>query len=84
MPKADARHVTFDGIEDRIRDQPLHIQRDGVDVAVILSPARYRELIVRTAGPNVRPEIVELMDSSLRRHDAIYRALAEIEKKSEL
>ena len=84
MQKADARHVTFDGIEDRIRDQPLHIQRDGVDVAVLLSPERYQELIVRIAGPNVRPEVVELMDASARKHDAIYRALAEIEKKTEL
>jgi hypothetical protein len=84
MPKADAHHVTFDGIEDRIRDQPLHVQRYGVDVAVVLSPERYKELITRIAGPNVRPEVVELMDASVRKHDAIYRALAEIEKKSDI
>ena len=55
-----------------------HIQNDGTDVAVVLSPERYRELLMQGVPPNVRPEIVELMHESIRERGKVYEALAKL------
>lgn len=56
----------------------VHVQKDGVDVAVVLSPERYLELLMRGVPPNVRPEIVELMHESIETRGKVYEALTKL------
>jgi hypothetical protein len=48
-------------------------------VAVVLSPERYRGLLMKGVPENVEPRIVELFDESIKTHGAVYAALAKLD-----
>jgi hypothetical protein len=56
----------------------VHVQRDGSDVAVVLPPERYLELLMKRVPPNVRPEVVELLHESMKKNRKLYEALAKL------
>ncbi|WP_291411893.1 type II toxin-antitoxin system Phd/YefM family antitoxin [Devosia sp.] len=55
---------------------PVRIQKNGRDVAVVLSPEQYAALQAVNGTPKVRPAIEELMTRSLERRKSLYEALA--------
>ena len=55
---------------------PVRIQKNGRDVAVMLSPEQYAALQAANSAPKVRPAIEELMARSTERRAALYKALA--------
>lgn len=61
---------------------PVHIESEGKNVAVLLSPEQYAAL----AGPVARiprAELERLMAASIERHGSVYRALAKWEAENE-
>lgn len=72
----------FDGTMAATADGPVHIEREGKDVAILLSPEQYATL----TGPVARvprAELERLMAASIERHGSVYRALAKWEAKNE-
>ena len=66
----------FGQLLEMARAEPVHVQKNGRDVAVVISPeefARYREVM---AGPKVRPAIEELLQRSIEKRKSLYEALA--------
>lgn len=55
---------------------PVRIQKNGRDVAVVLSPEQYAALQQGSAQPKVRPGIDEMMARSMKRRNSLYEALA--------
>jgi prevent-host-death family protein len=55
---------------------PVHIQKNGRDVAVLLSPEEYRRLEQAAATPAVNPAVVKLHEESVKRYRKVYEALA--------
>jgi prevent-host-death family protein len=55
---------------------PVHIQKNGRDVAVLLSPEEYRRLEQAASNPAVNPAVVRLHEESVRRYRKVYEALA--------
>jgi len=55
---------------------PVHIQKNGRDVAVLLSPEEYRRLEAGKDAPKVRPAVEALLARSIERRGALYKALA--------
>lgn len=55
---------------------PVRIQKNGRDVAVVLSAEQYAALQAANGGPKVRPAIEELMARSVERRKSLYEALA--------
>jgi len=57
---------------------PVHVQRNGKDVAVVLMPERYNELLMKGEPPTVNPLIVELLHESIKKHSKLYEALSKL------
>lgn len=55
---------------------PVRIQKNGRDVAVVLSAEQYAALQRAAEPPKVRPAIEELMARSIERRKSLYEALA--------
>jgi prevent-host-death family protein len=55
---------------------PVHIQKNGRDVAVLLSAEEYRRLEEAMAKPAVNPAVIKLHEESLNRYRKVYEALA--------
>lgn len=55
---------------------PVRIQKNGRDVAVVLSAEQYAALQAANGAPKVRPAIEELMARSMERRASLYKALA--------
>ena len=55
---------------------PVRIQKNGRDVAVVISPEQYAALQRESAPPKVRPAIEDLMARSIERRKSLYEALA--------
>jgi prevent-host-death family protein len=66
----------FGELLEAARKEPVHVQKNGRDVAVVLSPEEYRSLQNRAAEPMVNPMVVKLHEESLRRYRKVYEALA--------
>lgn len=54
---------------------PVNVQKNGRDVAVLLSPAEFRRL-QQNGASRVNPRLELLIDESMEQRDAIYKALA--------
>jgi prevent-host-death family protein len=61
---------------DMAQAGPVHIQKNGRDVAVLLSAEEYRRLQAGKGAPQVRPAVEALLARSIERHGALYKALA--------
>ncbi len=55
---------------------PVHIQKSGRDVAVVLSAEEYAQLVTQGTAPRVNPLIVKLHQKSVGRWGKVYEALA--------
>jgi prevent-host-death family protein len=55
---------------------PVHIQKNGRDVAVVVSPEQFAAMVAASVKPKVRPAIEELMARSIERRRSLYEALA--------
>jgi len=66
-------------LEAQVADHVVHIHDGEREIAVMLSPERYRELLMKGVPDKVRPMIVELLDESIKKHGAVYEALAKLD-----
>lgn len=75
MTATDAKN-RFGELLDLARRQPVHVQKNGRTVAVMLSPEEYRHLVEASAAPKVRPIVEKLLEKSIERRRSLYEALA--------
>jgi prevent-host-death family protein len=66
----------FGQVLEMAQAEPVRIQKNGRDVAIVLSPEQYAALTANSVQPKVRPAIEELMARSLERRKSLYEALA--------
>ena len=66
----------FGEVLEMARKEPVHIQKNGRDVAVVLSPEEYQSLQQALTRPVVNPLVVKLHEDSVRRYREVYEALA--------
>ena len=65
----------FGQLLEMAQAEPVHVQKNGRDVAVVLSPEEFRRLSGQPM-PKVRLSVERLLARSIERHDALYKALA--------
>lgn len=56
--------------------EPVRVQKNGRDVAVVLSPEDYSALLRQGEQPKVNPLIMKLHQDSVKRWGKVYEALA--------
>lgn len=56
--------------------EPVHVQKNGRDVGVVISPEQYERLLESSSAPKVRPAIDDLLAKSIERRRSLYQALA--------
>ena len=61
---------------DAARTGPVHVQKNGRDAAVVISPEVYARYAEAVAKPKVRPAIEELLQCSVEKRKSLYEALA--------
>jgi antitoxin Phd len=66
----------FGQLLEMARSEPVHVQKDGRDVAVVISPQQYRQFLDASTAPKVRPVVEELLAESIARRRSLYEALA--------
>lgn len=66
----------FGQVLDMAQSEPVRIQKNGRDVAVVLSAEQYGQLVARGEEPKVRPVVEKLMARSMERRRSLYEALA--------
>jgi prevent-host-death family protein len=66
----------FGEMIDMAQSGPVRVQRQGRDVAVVLSPEEFRRLS-EAAGGQVSPAVRKLHADSARRWAKVYKALAQ-------
>ena len=64
----------FGQVLEMARVEPVHIQKNGRDVGIMLSPEQYQAL--QEAAPKVRPVVEQLLARSVERRRSLYEALA--------
>lgn len=64
----------FGQVLEMARVEPVHIQKNGRDVGIVLSPEQYKAL--QEAAPKVRPAVEKLLAKSIERRRSLYEALA--------
>jgi len=74
MTATDAKN-RFGELVDMARGEPVRIQRQGRDVAVVLSPEEFRRLTEAAAG-KASPAVERLHAESAKRWAKVYEALA--------
>ena len=66
----------FGQVLEMAQAEPVRIQKNGRDVAVMLSPEQYRALVEQSNAPRVNPLIAKLHAESIKRWGKVYEALA--------
>ncbi|UXN73333.1 type II toxin-antitoxin system Phd/YefM family antitoxin [Devosia sp. A8/3-2] len=66
----------FGRVLEMAQAEPVRIQKNGRDVAIVLSPEQYGALVAQNTNPKVRPMIETLMARSIERRKSLYEALA--------
>lgn len=66
----------FGEVLELARKEPVRIQKNGRDVAVMLSAEDYRRLATDSQAPRVNPTVVKLHEESTKRWGKVYEALA--------
>jgi prevent-host-death family protein len=66
----------FGQLLEMARAEPVRIQKNGRDVAVVLSPEQYGQLVANSNAPRVNPLVVKLHGDSVKRWGKVYEALA--------
>lgn len=75
MTATDAKNK-FGQVLEMAQAEPVRIQKNGRDVAVVLSPEQYESLVKDSVAPRVNPLIVKLHGESVKRWGKVYEALA--------
>ena len=75
MSATDAKNK-FGQMLEMAQAEPVRIQKNGRDVAIVLSPEQYGALAANANAPKVRPIIETLMAKSIERRRSLYEALA--------
>lgn len=75
MNATDAKNK-FGQVLEMAQAEPVRIQKNGRDVAVVLSPEQYQALVADSNAPRVNPLIVKLHAESVKRWGKVYEALA--------
>ena len=68
----------FDDVIAGVHDDPVRVQEDGRDVAIILSPDLY-DFLLKEPPVSVNPRIAALFKRSVMERGQVYRALAKYE-----
>jgi prevent-host-death family protein len=66
----------FGQVLEAARSEPVHVQKNGRDVAVILSPEEFGRLNREASKPVVNPVVARLHNESVKRYRKVYEALA--------
>jgi prevent-host-death family protein len=66
----------FGELLEMARKEPVHVQKNGRTVGVMVSPEEYQRLIDGNTAPKVRPLVEELLEKSIQRRRSLYEALA--------
>jgi prevent-host-death family protein len=66
----------FGELLELARKAPVHVQRNGRDVAVVISPEEFERLLAGASAPKIRPAVEALLQKSIERRRALYEALA--------
>lgn len=66
----------FGQVLEQARTEPVRIQKNGRDVAVVLSPEEYRALSENSARDKVNPAVRALHDENVKRFGKVFEALA--------
>jgi prevent-host-death family protein len=66
----------FGQVLEMARTGPVRVQKNGRDVAIILSPEEYSRLNREALKPTVNPLVVRLHSESVERWRKVYEALA--------
>ncbi|MBL8599387.1 MAG: type II toxin-antitoxin system Phd/YefM family antitoxin [Devosia sp.] len=66
----------FGEVLEMARKEPVRIQKNGRDVAVMLSAEEYKRLAEESSAPRVNPLVVKLHAESVKRWGKVYEALA--------
>lgn len=66
----------FGQVLEMAQAEPVRIQKNGRDVAIVLSPEEYRKLIEQAGAPKVQSIVENLMARSIERRRSLYEALA--------
>jgi prevent-host-death family protein len=66
----------FGQVLEMAQAEPVRIQKNGRDVAVVLSAEDYRKLVQQSNAPKVNPLFVKLHGESVKRWGKVYEALA--------
>ena len=74
MSASDAKN-RFGQLLDQARSEPVRVQKQGRDVAVVLSPEEFQRL-ASAAGGAVNPLVEKLHAESASRWARVYEALA--------
>lgn len=75
MTATDAKNK-FGQVLEMAQAEPVAIQKNGRDVAYVVSADQYHALVNAGATPKVRPAIERLMARSIERRRSLYEALA--------
>lgn len=75
MTATDAKN-RFGELLETARKEPVRIQKNGRDVAVVLSPEEHDRLEAGQAQSTVRPAVERLLAKSIERRHSLYKALA--------
>lgn len=72
---SDAKNK-FGQVLDTAQGQPVHIQKNGRDVAVVLSAEAFERLVASANQTQVSPAVKALHEKSAKRWGKVYEALA--------
>ncbi len=75
MTATDAKNK-FGQVLEMAQAEPVAIQKNGRDVAYVVSAEQFHALKAGAAQPKVRPIIETLMARSIERRRSLYEALA--------
>jgi prevent-host-death family protein len=66
----------FGQVLEMARTEPVHVQKNGRDVAVVVSPEQFARMQAAAAKPAVNPLVARLHNESVERYRKVYEALA--------
>lgn len=75
MSATDAKNK-FGQVLELAQSEPVAIQKNGRDVAFVVSAQQFNRLVATSEGTRVNPLIVKLHSESVRRWGKVYEALA--------
>lgn len=66
----------FGQVLDQAQREPVHVQKNGRDIAVVVSAAEYQRLTAADTGSKVSPRVQQLLAESMELRRSVYEALA--------